>query len=120
MMPNLIQYIEEKKKWKEAGKPVRGVQRIHELYNICKQCEHFLKLTSNTGQCKICTCFLRQNSTNKNKLAFATTRCPLEKPKWVEEEGTQTEEAAIMDEPQSQPQQFIQRPKRQTNDCGCS
>lgn len=119
MIPNLSQYIEEKKKWKEAGKPVRSIQRIQELYNICKGCEHFNKLTSKTGQCKICTCFLRQNSTNKNKLAFATTRCPLEEPKWTEEIILEQTEEAVEEIP-PQPQQFIQRPKRQTNDCGCS
>ena len=119
-MPNLPQYIEERRKWKEAGKPVRSMQRIQELFDICRTCENFLKLTSNSGQCKICTCFLRKNSTSKNKLAFATTRCPLEEPKWVEETILVKEEEAVEETPPQPQQQFIQRPKRQVNDCGCS
>ena len=39
-------------------------------YEICKSCEHFIKLTC---QCKACGCFMKL----KTKLKAAT--CPLEK-----------------------------------------
>jgi hypothetical protein len=118
MIPDIEQYRKEKKIWQEAGKPLRSPKRIEELYNICKGCEHFQKITANFGQCKICTCFLRKYSTSKNKLAFATTRCPLEEPNWIEEEN-------ITNLVEEEPVQNIIQPRRgrpgaaPVNDCGC-
>ena len=77
-------YREELKKWEDAGKPLRSKGRIEEIFNTyCKKCE-FLTTQIRLTICDRCGCFINQHQ-NLNKIAFATTRCPLEQPKWIEE-----------------------------------
>jgi len=86
-MPSLIKqaetYLAERKKWADAGKPMRSQERIEELYQICKECEHF-----RSYYCGICGCYINKG-TKFNKLLYATTICPLkdigETPKWIQE-----------------------------------
>lgn len=81
-------FLEERKKWKQAGAPTRSSERIQELFNICSsnECGQYIKITDNHGQCGICQCHLKVGSVNLNKLAYATTRCPHDPPFWVEED----------------------------------
>jgi len=105
-MPSLIKqaetYLAERKKWAEAGKPMRSQERIEELFNICKECEHF-----RSYYCGICGCFINKGTTF-NKLAWSSTRCPLEQiskiPKWFEEDDFNPE--------------LIEKKKKE-GDCGC-
>lgn len=39
-------------------------------YDMCKECNHFIKITT---QCKVCGCFM------KVKVKFADSKCPLDK-----------------------------------------
>ena len=78
-------YLEELKKWEEAGKPTRSKDSIVEIYdNYCAKCEH---LTTSMGMtvCNICGCFCNRSMTI-NKIALATTTCPKIPPLWGEEE----------------------------------
>lgn len=86
-IPNIEQYRQEKKTWKNMGEPKRSDEKVIELYAICSKCEHYLPLLENVGQCGICTCILRKDGERINKLRWATTRCPLDEPKWTEEPG---------------------------------
>lgn len=112
-LPDIKLYRQEKKKWKEAGEPTRSDEKVLELFEICKSCEHFIKITKSIGQCGVCTCALRQDGDAMNKLRWATTSCPLPEPKWTAEEGIQKE---AEQEVPAQPQ-YINRPKK--GGCGC-
>lgn len=84
-MNKITQFTQEFLKWQKAGRPVRTQEKIVELFQICKSCENFNKDTEDKGSCNICGCTLRSGGTQLNKLRWATTKCPLEEPKWVEE-----------------------------------
>lgn len=80
------QYKKEKKKWKEAGKPLRNPERIAEIYSICSGCPHFEKdggFVPGYDKCGICQCNLHPSSDHLNKIAWATTKCPAETPLWL-------------------------------------
>jgi len=79
--PSLIKrsksYIDERQRWKAAGKPTRSIELIKYIFEtFCKSCEHF------SGKiCNICGCYINDDD-GWNKIAWKTTNCPLEKPKW--------------------------------------
>lgn len=111
--PDLNRYRLEKKIWKNSGQPVRSDERVAELYNICINCENYIPipLLTDRGQCAICTCLLSKDSDRMNKLRWATTKCPLPEPKWVEEEGF---------EQKIEPEVETPGPKiSRQSDCGC-
>jgi hypothetical protein len=114
-LPNYRGYKDEREKWEEAGRPVRSPERIKEIYDICKECENYIFIVPKLGQCKICTCLLRPKGETMNKIAMATTNCPLDPPKWVAENSDQE---TIIQPEQSAPIQYIKRPQREGN-CGC-
>jgi hypothetical protein len=109
IIPDFNLYRQEKKQWKEAGEPVRSDERVKELYNICASCEHYIPLPvlENRGQCAVCTCLLSVDDDRLNKLRWATTRCPLEEPKWTED--VENKEAL----------KITQAPPK-TGGCGCN
>ncbi len=115
-VPDIKLYREEKKKWIEANEPVRTDEKVLELYNICADCENYtpLPLFKDRGQCKICTCLLSKDGDRMNKLRWATTKCPLEEPKWLEEEEYRQEKS------EPEPKQIGPDPHRGRNKgCGC-
>jgi hypothetical protein len=76
MLDKALQYLAERKKWVAAGKPVRFTDEIKQLFARCKKCNHY------TGEsCDICGCFINE-SRKWNKLAWATTVCPDDPPRW--------------------------------------
>jgi len=75
-----VNYVRERREWKAAGKPMRPAKLIKYIYeNICKPCEHF---DGEQSRCNVCGCFIKMEGEAWNKLAWATTRCPLVPPKW--------------------------------------
>lgn len=118
LFPDIQRYRQEKEQWKNAGKPMRSDERVAEIFdNHCKPCENYIPipLLEDRGQCAVCTCLLSKDDDNMNKIRWATTKCPLPEPKWVEEPVYEKKEA----EQPAQPQ-FNQRKKPPTNGCGCS
>ena len=121
-MSIIIDYLNERKKWADAGSTIRSKERIEELFNICQSCDKYIKIKENRGKCGVCGCYLtnRENATF-NKLAFSTTRCPLEEPKWVEESGYENikikPEEIKIEEPTPEQIQPPSPPKR--GGCGC-
>jgi hypothetical protein len=105
IFPDIAQYRQEKINWKAHGEPRRTEARIQELYQICEPCEHYIPLLESVGQCGQCSCILRRDGERMNKLAWATTRCPIDK--WVEEPGYE----------QKKTEQDIPAPP--SNSCGC-
>ncbi len=81
----LKQYHKEKKKWKQAGKPMRSKERVKELYSICSSCPHFRKgkgMLPGYDQCGKCSCNLHPEKEEVNKLSWSTTHCPDNPPRW--------------------------------------
>lgn len=101
-MPSLIKkaksFLQSRHEWIKAGRPMRTPEKIKELYNnVCKVCPHYL---SSGYSCDICGCYINEG-TSWNKLAWATTRCPDEPPKWTEDyvpPVVTQEEAKVIDE----------------------
>lgn len=86
-LPSLKQYRAEEATWRKHGSPVRSRERIAELFAICAACPQFAAFTASEGQCQLCTCLISRTRRKVNKLRWATTRCPLPEPAWVEEPG---------------------------------
>lgn len=82
------QFMAEKRKWDEAGQPTRSQERMEEIHKICSDCPLFEKGAGwiwGYDRCGQCKCNLHPNSKTMNKLYWATTRCPLDEPKWKED-----------------------------------
>jgi len=120
-------YLASRKTWVAAGKPLRSPEAIRSIFNThCKPCEHYTETTLGYA-CDICGCFVNENN-DFNKIAWATTRCPLDPPKWVEVTYLPVVESIIEEEmsPESIPSEAIppdppipQEPPK-TGGCGCS
>lgn len=80
VIKRIMSYTLERKKWMEAGKPVRSEELISHIFTThCKECPHY------TGTiCNICGCMIN-TTTGMNKLYWATTNCPYDPPKWNQE-----------------------------------
>lgn len=79
------EYLEERKKWKEAGKPYRTKEEMERIHSICKSCPLFEAgggYLPGYDRCGECGCQLHPKSRKLNKIAWGTTECPLETPKW--------------------------------------
>lgn len=87
MLERPKRFVNEHLRWAKAGFPLRPVQLVTQLFiEQCKPCENF-EGGNALGVCKLCTCAVRREGVVGNKLAMATTRCPLPEPKWTEYEG---------------------------------
>jgi len=121
------QYFKERAKWNKFGKPLRSEEERHILFEICNNCINFQKKDSNTGTCSICGCNIKKDGNFLNKIAWGTTRCPLDPPKWKENKEEYEENIII------QPQEIevakkeygIEKEVSKANDnpspkgCGC-
>lgn len=89
-------YLNERQVWAKAGKPFRSDEETEQIFSqLCKSCEYFDKKNENLGRCKICGCFLKPKGKNFNKIAWATTSCPHDPPKW-------TTQISVQNKPQEQ------------------
>lgn len=85
MKEMIARYHAEHKKWVQAGKPMRSPERMGEIHGICGQCPEFLKghgMIPGYDMCGKCGCNLHPSHHTLNKIAWATTHCPLEEPEW--------------------------------------
>lgn len=74
-------FVQESNAWAAAGRPLRPPARVLELYEtVCTPCEHF-----GGDKCNFCGCNISATGKFANKLAWATTRCPLDPPKFEPE-----------------------------------
>ena len=85
MLEKAKQFLDERRTWKEYGKPLRSPERMEELFAICSDCEFFEPAKEGQGNCGVCGCQIRKTGTRMNKIAWATTNCPLDEPKWEKE-----------------------------------
>lgn len=75
-------------RWIAAGRPVRGEERVAEIFAICQACPNFRPGTSELeGSCSVCGCRLRSAAGLFNKIQMATESCPLKPPRWGAEEA---------------------------------
>jgi len=87
-MNAIVRYIRERKKWRDAGSPVRLAEHIKQLHQICSDCDNFNKdggFAKGYDQCGLCKCNLHPENVDLNKLAWGTTECPAEPPLWTAE-----------------------------------
>lgn len=65
-------------KWVAMGKPLRALEYIQTLFNICENCptKKFKRLGPDRGICTECGCRLKRSGTKFNKLAWPTESCP--------------------------------------------
>jgi len=62
--------------WQKAGRPVVTSDQWNTRISICRGCVHWQELgTTNIARCKKCGC-------SSGKLLLATSKCPLNPPKW--------------------------------------
>lgn len=123
MLDKLKRFFTERAKWKKAGQPRRSNDKIQILFEICKQCDKYQIKNSVQGTCGECGCRITNVKEYWNKLAWATTRCPLEKPKWVEEEeylnkNIVVSEEDILNEEKIEKEQ-VNKPAPKKGGCGC-
>jgi hypothetical protein len=109
-MPNtwtrMKSYADSYIHWNLAGRPMRSQEKIDQIFKEqCEKCEMY-----NGYACKICGCYINQRK-YLNKIAWATTRCPGNPPKWIEEEGFTP---AVIESPQSLPLSDNQIPQPPT------
>jgi hypothetical protein len=89
-------YYQERKEWVAAGKPYRNEQEIKVIYETCEQCPHFKELEEGQrGKCTLCGCFLAKGGRRINKIAWGTTRCPDNPPRWTETQNEEFNEVEI-------------------------
>jgi len=87
--PNIFQrtknYLKERHKWVKSGKQYRSLKLIEYIYDtFCKNCEHNINNDGN-NLCNICGCFIAPQGTKMNKLAWTTTKCPDDPPRWIQD-----------------------------------
>lgn len=65
--------------WQRAGRPIVTSEQWNKRITICRGCPHWQEIRkSNIARCKKCGC-------SSGKLLLATSKCPLNPPKWREE-----------------------------------
>ena len=124
----IVNYVTSRKIWAAAGKPIRPIEAIKYIFQThCKECEHY----KSTGYaCDICGCYINENN-DWNKIAWSTTHCPMEPPKWTEEEPYQNQSKSIpisAEELRDVPPEAIPQepsnlpptpPEKKPGGCGC-
>lgn len=78
-------YTLERKKWVNAGKPLRSPEEIERIFRICQACPFFFAESSASGSCNICGCQIKRRGKLMNKAAWATTECPKTPSEWNED-----------------------------------
>lgn len=79
-MSKVVNYGKEALRWWGEGKPYRTESEISGIFNDhCRPCEHFDRRSDARGVCRKCGCPLRLAGNNLNKIAWATTSCPVGK-----------------------------------------
>lgn len=125
-----LRLAEERRKWVQSGKPYRTAERIAEIFDEkCKPCEFFNQEGESKGSCGVCGCRLLREGKFLNKLAWATTQCPLTPPKWESETipskpkgvfsstNNNLPEKLVVESQEKPTQQTIESPKE--GGCGC-
>lgn len=75
-------YFKEREEWSNQGKPLRSDEEMEHIFSICQSCPLFEKISEKFGRCGDCGCMLHKSRKFMNKIAWATTSCPLDEPKW--------------------------------------
>jgi hypothetical protein len=75
--------------WAASGFLKRSPERVAEIFDtLCEPCDHYIPgPLPGAGSCAKCTCHLNRQPVRLNKILWATASCPLDPPKWVEEDG---------------------------------
>lgn len=94
-MNQIFQFAKEYTKWVRSGKDVRPPEEIDRLFEICSACPNSeLIEDGDVRMCNLCNCRLAPSSDDnkRNKLLWATTRCPMEPPMFIEHGTSKDEE----------------------------
>jgi len=72
------QFIESTTKWAKSNFPVVTESQFKMRLTKCRRCHYWKELAkTRVAICRQCNCTV-------GKLAMATSRCPLQQPKWIE------------------------------------
>lgn len=74
-------FLAARDRWMVAGKPLRSEEEKKTIFEICTNCDHVQKDVFGF-KCGVCKCRLHSTRDSVNKIAMATEKCPLDKPKW--------------------------------------
>ena len=103
-------FAQECIKWVAAGRKLRSLEVIKELYHsCCLQCAEYRPKKDNGGSCQLCGCNINLNKTFMNKLAMSTTNCPASPPKWTAEVSVDV--SSIQNKQAELYQQFLETQK---------
>lgn len=71
--------------WLLNGRRFRRQEYIDKLYDICDSCPLFEKFAPDAdfGECGICGCNINKERKTLNKLAWDSTSCPDNPPRWT-------------------------------------
>lgn len=77
----IFRFLKEYIKWFLKGKPFRSDKEMDRIFGICEKCPEFERYAPGCtfGNCKVCGCHIDKNDKSMNKIAWATTKCPLRK-----------------------------------------
>jgi len=77
----ILRFLREYVKWAWAGKPLRSSEEMGRIFSICESCPFFDRYAPGEtyGTCNKCGCNLDKTDKGRNKIAWATTKCPEEK-----------------------------------------
>jgi hypothetical protein len=101
-------YLNERTLWTKADKPIRKDKEILRIFtDICSKCTLFNYKSEKLGQCEICGCFLKPKGQSFNKIAWATTKCPANPPKWTAEVVIDEQEQKMWQEQDNKHQQGL-------------
>ncbi len=80
-MTKLFRFLKELARWVLAGRPIRSDEQMGKIFSICEQCPEFERYAPGCdfGHCKVCGCNLDKTDKGRNKIAWGTTKCPLNK-----------------------------------------
>lgn len=78
-MSKYLRFIKEVVRWVLRGCPIRDEKKMSEIFQVCEQCPEFDRYAPGVdyGICKVCKCNLHRTDKKLNKIAWATTKCPL-------------------------------------------
>jgi rRNA maturation endonuclease Nob1 len=78
LISKAVNYVKDTAEWVASGIPYRSKVAIDVIFTeVCQPCEYFKQgPVFDYGTCEKCGCPLKRAGRNRNKIAWATSKCP--------------------------------------------